>query len=278
MRRSLVPQESVGVGSKAPDYQRTDIPGCVIAARQFRGPVCLGHLEVEMQKAFRHSFYPWSGICNRSMTVASTFTTAKPLANLFDQAVDRNFDVVDQLLLAKTMVATILKFHSTPWLENWWTLQDIHYLGNHSEMANILSTLHLGAIIEEKQKQVSELPEPLPLTHAVANGTYAVANDTRRSQRIRNPVLHNLGVGLLQIDRWANLDPNAISNIDNMAMQRSRIGPKYRDLVQKCLYCDFGVGADLLKPQLQIAILDQVMRGLESMISGLKIDDDADGE
>ncbi|KAI3320341.1 hypothetical protein HD806DRAFT_507301 [Xylariaceae sp. AK1471] len=259
-------------GSKAQDYQCNDIPGCIIATQQLRGPACLGHLDVEMQNPFRHSFYPWSGTCNRSMTVAKAFATAKPLTNLFDQPVHKNFDILDQLLMAKTMVATILKFHSTPWLRSWWTLKDIHYLGNHTEMASVLSTLHLGAVIEKKQKQVCEQREPLPLTQAVAE-------DSGLSQRIRNTVLHNLGVGLLQIDRWTNLDPNAIDDIDKLATQRSRLGPKYRDLVQKCLYCDFGVGANLLKPQLQTAILDKVMRELESMVSGLKInDDDEEGE
>ncbi|KAI0448308.1 hypothetical protein F5B21DRAFT_522688, partial [Xylaria acuta] len=242
-RYSLVTHKIMNAGSKAQDYRCTGISGCVIAIQQLRGPACLGHLDVEMQKPFRHSFYPWPGICGGSMTVAKAFTTANPLANLFDQPVHKYFDILDQLLLAKTMVATIFKFHSTPWLGNWWMLKDIHYLGNQNQMASVLSTLHLEAIIEKKQKQGYEQPEPLPLTQTVAD-------DSGRSQRIRNTVLHNLGVGLLQIDRWVNLDPNAIDDIDKLATQRSRLGPKYRDLVQKCLYCDFGVGVDLLKPQL----------------------------
>ncbi|KAI0185939.1 hypothetical protein EV127DRAFT_395970 [Xylaria flabelliformis] len=266
-RHRLISHDGMDAELKAQDHRCANMPGCAIAAQQLRGPACLGHLDVEMQKPFRHSFYAWSGICNRSMTVAKTFAAAEPLTNLFNQPVHKNFDVLDQLLLAKTMVATILKFHSTPWLGSWWTLKDIHYLGNHDEMASVLSTLHLGSVIERKQKQVCKPPELLPLTRTVAG-------DSGRSQRIRNTVLHNLGVGLLEIDRWTNLDPNAIDNIDKLATQRSRFGPKYRDLVQKCLYCDFGVGADLLKPQLQIAVLDKVMRELESMISGLKINDD----
>ncbi|KAI0544720.1 hypothetical protein F4679DRAFT_576661 [Xylaria curta] len=266
LKHNLVSHKGMDAESEAQDYRCTNMPGCAIATRQLKGPACLGHLDIEMQMPFRHSFYAWSGICNRSMTVSKTFATAEPLTNLFNQPVHKNFDVLDQLLLAKTMVATILKFHSTPWLGSWWTLKDIHYLGNHNEMASVLSTLHLGSVIERKQKQVCKPPELLPLTRAVA--------DSGCSQRIRNTVLHNLGVGLLEIDRWTNLDPNAIDKIDKLATERSRLGPKYRDLVQKCLYCDFGVGADLLKPQLQIAILDKIMRELESMISGLKISND----
>ncbi|GAW25477.1 hypothetical protein SAMD00023353_0701260 [Rosellinia necatrix] len=223
-----------------------------------------------MEEEFRHSFYSWSGICSKSMMVADDVTTAKPLANLFNRPVHENFDILDQLLLAKTMVATILKFHSTPWLGNWWTLNDIHYLDEHGGMEGILGTVHLGAVMEKGQKQACEQAE-------VLSSTRQVTNSSERSQRIRNTVLHNLGVGLIQIDRWANLDPNAINDIEKLATQRSRFGPKYRDLVQKCLYCDFGVGANLLKPQLQTAILDKVMRELESIISGLRIDDDDAG-
>ncbi|KAI0509180.1 hypothetical protein F5B22DRAFT_658626 [Xylaria bambusicola] len=217
-RHSLLHHKVINSGLRAQNYQCTGIPGCAIATRQFRGAACLGHLDIEMQKSFRHSFYAWSGICNNNVTVAKTFATAEPLTNLFNQPVQKDFDVVDQLLLAKAMVATILKFHSTPWL--------------------------------------------------------GIADESRRSQRIRNTVLYNLGVGLLQIDRWTNLDPDAVDIIDNLATQRANMGPKYRDLVQKCLYCDFGVGADLLKPQLQIEILDKVVGELESMVAALRINDD----
>ncbi|KAI1148440.1 hypothetical protein F4825DRAFT_464916 [Nemania diffusa] len=266
---SLMPHEGVDSGSNTRGYQRTGIPSCVIATRQLENPACLGHLDVEMRDPFRHSFYTWSSICNGS-TKVEPFNSAKPLASLFEQPADMNFDMIDQLLMAKTMVATILKFHSTPWLGSWWTLKDLHYLANHSGMKGVLNTLHLGATIEMKRNQVCEQHQPLALTRGAAEGS------GRCSQRIRNTVLHNLGVGLLQIDRWKDLDPNSIDEIDKLAKQRSKLGPKYRDLVQKCLYCDFGVGADLLKPQLQTAILDKVVRELESMVAGLKLDDDDD--
>ncbi|KAI0147643.1 hypothetical protein GGR57DRAFT_476229 [Xylariaceae sp. FL1272] len=240
--------------------------GCFIASRPLIGSSCLGYIDVHLQTPFRHSFYPWSGICNRSLSVTDTFHTAKPLAKLFDLPVDKNFDIIDQLMMAKTMVSTILKFHSTPWLRDWWTLNDIHYLGTNAEMESVLSTLHLGAVLDKKQKQI-EQRGPLPVAQATEE-------DHRFTQRIRNTVLYNLGVGLLQIDRWIKLDPNEVADIDKLATQRSKLGPKYRELVQKCLYCDFGVGADLLKPQLQSAILNKVMRELEIMVSGLRIHDD----
>ncbi|KAI1129082.1 hypothetical protein F5Y10DRAFT_239146 [Nemania abortiva] len=265
-RNYLVSHQAVDEVSKAQDHQFTNVPGCAIATQKLRGSACLGHLNLGVHNSFRHSFYLWSGICNGNMMAAKAPTDVKSLSDLFDQPVHENFDILDQLLMAKTMVAIILKFHSTPWLEGWWTLNDIHYLGNQTEMENVLSTLHLGTIID-KQKQVCGRAE-------ASTPTQQITEDSWPSQRIRNAVLHNLGVGLLQIDRWTNLDPSAIDKIDKIAKQRSRFGPKYRDLVQKCLHCDFGVGSDLLNPQLQTAILDKVMGELEAMVSGLKISDD----
>ncbi|KAI0429635.1 hypothetical protein F5Y09DRAFT_331709 [Xylaria sp. FL1042] len=180
----LTPPGGINAKSKVKVSQYTDVPDFVITAQRLRDLACLGHLDVTMRDLLRHSFYPWSGICNGSMTASKVFTTIQPLTNIFNQPVYKNFDVVDQLLMAKTMVATMLKFHPTHWLRSY--------------------TLHLGAFC---------LPR-------------AIADDSMLSQRIRNTVLHNFG---------------------------------YRDIVQKCLYCDFGVGTDLLEHRLQTAIPDKVM-------------------
>ncbi|KAI0816116.1 hypothetical protein GGR55DRAFT_685779 [Xylaria sp. FL0064] len=246
-RHNLIPSDGINVKFRVKDSHPADVPGCALATQQLRGPSCLGYLDVIMRDPFRHSFYPWSGVCNGKMTASNLFNSAQPLANLLNQPVHTSFDIVDQLLMVKTMVATMLKFHSTPWLRS--------------------STLHLETVIENQQKGAYEQPEPL-------YPPQGVADDSRLSQRIRNTSIHNLGVILLQIDHWMHLDPNAIDEVDRLATQRSRLGPKYRDMVQKCLHCDFGVGTDLLKHQLQSAILDKVLHELESMVSGLRMDDD----
>ncbi|KAI0101745.1 hypothetical protein GGR51DRAFT_529213 [Nemania sp. FL0031] len=270
-RLGLLRRRRVNAGSSAQEHEYSHERSCIIAMQQLRDPKCLGYLDTEAQNLFRHSFYPWSGVCRGSTVAVKGVTIAKPLTDLFDQPVYESFDVLDQLLMAKAIVATILQFHSTPWLKSWWTMKDIHYLSNDIEMASVLSTLHFGIAMGRKYKQVCEQAEVEPPTQQVSESS-------EPSQHVRNPVLHNLGVCLLQIDRWVQLDPNAVDEIHKLALQRSRLGPKYRDLVQKCLHCDFGVGNDLLKEPLHNAIVDQIMGELESMVSGLKIDDDEEVE
>ncbi|KAJ8132989.1 hypothetical protein O1611_g638 [Lasiodiplodia mahajangana] len=264
---SLLPHRRANEGSNTQEDGYTSERSCIMKMQQLRDPACLGYVDIETQNLFRHSFYPWSGVCRGSTTAVKSVTTAKSLADLFDGPVYENFDILDQLLMAKTVVATILQFHSTPWLGSWWTMRDIHYLNNRIEMASVLSTLHFGIVMGRRHKRVCEQADVLPPAQQDAESGGP-------SQHVRNSVLHNLGVGLLQIDRWTHLDPNAVDEIHKLALQRSRLGPKYRDLVQKCLHCDFGVGDDLSTPKLQDAIVNQVMAELESMISGLEIDDD----
>jgi len=50
------------------------------------------------------------------------------------------------------------------------------------------------------------------------------------------------------------------------AAKPSRLGPRYDELAERCLSCDFGYGADLSKPQLQNAIYGGVIQELEEMV------------
>lgn len=79
--------------------------------------------------------------------------------------------------------------------------------------------------------------------------------------------MHSLGVALLQIGRWRYLDPEDVVQIRKLVGQKSRLGPRYDDLTSKCLFCDFGFGADLDRPHLQAAIYENVICELEKMIS-----------
>jgi hypothetical protein len=82
---------------------------------------------------------------------------------------------------------------------------------------------------------------------------------------IRNVTLHSLGAALLQIGRWKSMDTEDVVLVCKAAAKPSRLGPRYDDLTTKCLYCDFGFGADLNKPQLQGAIYESVVYELEQM-------------
>ena len=48
-------------------------------------------------------------------------------------------------------------------------------------------------------------------------------------------------------------------------------GPRYQELTQRVIDCDFGYGKDLKRPQLQEAMYNKVLVELESMIASLDI-------
>jgi hypothetical protein len=91
---------------------------------------------------------------------------------------------------------------------------------------------------------------------------------------IRNLTLHSLGVVLLQIGRWSRVEADDILQVRRLAQQVPRLGPKYRDLMQKCLNCDFGCGSSLTRPQLQQAVFEDVVEELDAMIRCLDISND----
>lgn len=247
------------------DVSRPRKVGCKTIADGFQSGACLGYLDAQVQNdPYRHSFYRWPGqFCSQgSIPLINTPSIPQSLAELFNHPIHEYYDIRDQLELAKSMVSVVLKFHSTPWLDHWWTLKDIGYLNASNEMTDVLNTLYLGAVLGCSPQL--EPPAARPKEQHLRPG-------------IRNAALYNLGVALLQIDRWKDLDPNAAADIDKLSAW-SRFGPKYRDIVQRCLHCNFGVDYDLTKPKLQMAVLDKVMGELDSMLAGLMIDDDDDDD
>ncbi|XXH02855.1 hypothetical protein Hte_009243 [Hypoxylon texense] len=245
------------------DIGRLRKVGCKTIADAFQSGDCLGYLDVQVQNCtYRNSFYRWPGqVCSQDLIpLADAPSIPQSLNELFNYPIHEYYDIRDQLELAKSMVSVVLKFHSTPWLDHWWTLKDIGYLNASNKMIDVLNTLYLGAVLGCSPRL--DLPE-------------ACQKEQNPRPGIKNAALYNLGVALLQIDRWKDLDPNAAADIDKLSVW-SRFGPKYRDIVQRCLHCNFGVDYDLTKPKLQTAVLDKVMGELDSMLSGLMIDDDDD--
>jgi len=91
-------------------------------------------------------------------------------------------------------------------------------------------------------------------------------DDARIFCGIRNMTIFNLGVALLQIGRWEVLDTDDVVRIRRAASKPSKLGPRYDELTQRCLNCDFGFGDDLEKPQLQCAVYESVVCELEHMV------------
>ncbi len=187
------------------------------------------------------------------------------LASILHQRKEVGISVNEQLRLALRLARSVLQYHSTPWWRVNWTLSDISYFDVDSELSVSLATLHIDAKLVPRG-------DGLDMTDVQKDVSTAASDDARAQMYfgIRNVTIYNLGAALLQIGRWESLDAGDVVVIREKAAAPSRLGPRYDDLTAKCLYCDFGLGGDLNKPQLQGAVYENVVAELEQMVNLLE--------
>jgi hypothetical protein len=99
------------------------------------------------------------------------------------------------------------------------------------------------------------------------------------SKNIRNMALYRLGVALLEIGFWKEFDSFDVTEIRQLADPKGTnrlrtVYPRYLEIAQRCLDCDFGYGTDLRKKSLQQSVYDKVINELDGMIAAMDISDD----
>lgn len=228
----------------------------------------LGHIDSSVQEAFRHCFFPCLNDprCN-DMGLGDVMAMNEVLG----QSIHNRLDIVSQLRLAHCLVSMVLKFNSTPWLNDMWSVGDIAFFRQGDDLTKSLQTLHLGA---ELIHSVPDSEDFMMEVESPANLAHHSVEDARYKHGVGNITLFSLGAALLAIGRWERVDHNDIEGIRRLASQGSYLGPVYQELTQKVLDCDFGYGKDLKKPRLQEAIYEMIILELESMIASLDISRD----
>ncbi|CRK18870.1 hypothetical protein BN1723_012245 [Verticillium longisporum] len=237
---------------------------------------CLGHLDIESEAGYRHSFYPGfqQSICRKANR------DPVPISQVFEPTAAEYVTMLDRLKLARSLVSAVLKFHSTPWLRDMWQLQDLSiFPTDNDDLTRSLNTLHVGVGFARRnaQRQAPESMEGVLCPEDLASGQMGEHEESLCS--IDNKALFSLGVALLQIDRWVRLNvetPDDVVDIRKLSRRRFALGPQYGKITQKCLRCDFGHGDDLSKPRLQEAVYGSLVGVLEKMISSLDLNDDED--
>jgi hypothetical protein len=219
---------------------------------------CIGYLDANGN--VRHQLM--AAFDTESTTIQTSARSTSKLASILEPSRRVSLTVHGQMKLALRIARSMLQYHSTPWWRSSWSLADLSYFDIDTELSNSLATLHIdtklprdqGALVmQDMQQQVADEVE--------ADND----DDARLFCGIRNLTLYNLGVALLQIGRWETLETDDIIKVRKAAGKASRLGPRYDALTEKCLYCDFGFGDDLEKPQLQSAVYDSVICELEHM-------------
>ncbi|KAL7800167.1 hypothetical protein V8C37DRAFT_364331 [Trichoderma ceciliae] len=227
----------------------------------------LGHIDSSMQETFRHCFFP----CSKGSPCSNMgLDDVMPMDEALGQSAWNKLTIVGQLRLAHRLVSAVLKFNSTPWLNETWSVADVSFFRQGDDLTKSLQTLHFGVELihrgPEPAASLMEVESPTSLAHS--------AEDAQYKHGVRNVTLYSLGAALLAIGRWERIDHNDIEGVRRLASQSCYLGPVYQELTQKILDCDFGYGRDLKKPRLQEAIYETVVLELESMISSLDISAD----
>ncbi|KAI0101571.1 hypothetical protein GGR51DRAFT_530148 [Nemania sp. FL0031] len=223
--------------------------------------ICLGFIDNYSEETFRHSLYHVAeGRGYEPQQLVS-------MLQIMKRPIESSLSVVDQLKLARSLVAAVLKFHSTPWLEQYFALNNLSVFQSTPNLSICLQTLHFDANFGGASSR-DGLESMSPSTLAVLKEI----EEAKLHYGIRNLTLWCLGTILLQIGRWAVVDsPDDVLIIRKLSSQAPALGPRYQELTKRCLECDFGYGADLSNSRLQQAIYENVVCELTTMISSLDI-------
>ncbi|RTE69389.1 hypothetical protein BHE90_016230, partial [Fusarium euwallaceae] len=238
---------------------------------------CLGYIDSHSQNTFRHLFYESSA--NHGDQFSGQLALMAPqdlmsMSDILSHPAEMSLSIVEQLKLARNMVSAVLKFYSTPWLQEYFSLYDLSFFWMGQDLQSCLRTLHVGADFVQCPSPDSSMSED-KLGCTVASGFCSAELDSAKLEHgIRNLTLWSLGTVLLQIGRWSKVAPDDVRSVRKLSSQVPSLGPKYRDLTKKCLECDFGYGDDLSKPRLQQAVYEGLVCELSNMIGSLDIVED----
>lgn len=198
--------------------------------------------------------------------------------SILGQPIDKAFTIVHQLRLALQVASAVLKFHSTPWLNEYWSARDLYFFQGIDcrDLSASLRTLHLSIDVVNEQKPEHVEACPFSGIDVSMSGTSMPSmpgpiEEAKITYGIRNMCLYSLGVVLLAIGRWRCVDLGNVTEVRRLADEPCHLGPRYRELTQKVLDCDFGLGKDLKRPMLQKAVYENVLLELGSMIEHLDL-------
>ncbi|KIL88410.1 hypothetical protein FAVG1_08490 [Fusarium avenaceum] len=227
----------------------------------------IGFLDVSNDQCRRYHFHSSSFAQDQDWKINGAF----PLNILFD---DNGLDFasfIDRLKMARAIAIAALTYNSTPWLSECWRLGNLSFLAQGYDIQSALRSLHLG--VELKSKNVLMQGLSTPESFRLSQST----EDERTLHGIKNISLYSLGVALLGIDKWRDLDLDDVLQV-RKAAQSSSFGDRYRNIVRKCLGCEFRNETDLAQSRLHRAVYEEVVGSLESMIASLELQDDDDDD
>ncbi|EUC45205.1 hypothetical protein COCMIDRAFT_96258 [Bipolaris oryzae ATCC 44560] len=226
---------------------------------------CVRFLEVaKSQPVMRFMFYYASKLATHDISSFARRKGALPIKSLVQR-----FRMLQQLTLAHKLTEAVLQYHSTSWLPQAWTLQDVAYFTDPSRadvnnISDALDSLHLS----------NRFPDDSSLTTEPKHN----ALDLKHTFGVRNLTLAKLGVALLEICAQREITGPQLNStpsdiiaarklLDEKHHSIQTLGPKYLEVVRKCIHCDFSCDDDLHGDALQSAVYTEVVCALQEMKS-----------
>ena len=235
--------------------------------RQHSQPnACMGMLD--HTDSCKHLVYP-----SKNQPRSGRATSLEQVISLISQqGLAGGLPQYKKLHLAKSLAIAVLQYHATPWLKVSWRSQDIFFNADESNDTAPsrlnLKAPHLNVRIKTSDQILSQTS----------------TNSTRSI--VRNPLLFNLGVMLLEVAYCAPLRslelPCDLENGERTTLTEvfaarrlagslgREIGGTYGKIVKKLLECDFGCGDDLNDPKLQFGFHTDVVCALERLEQGFR--------
>ena len=239
---------------------------------------------LKTQEMSRYVFY----ISTSSSITEYQIRTSEPKLSLYDhlQQESRNsITISHQMLLALKLCRAVLQFHSSPWLEEEWSLAQLQLLYTPNSTPGDLS-LYLNSRLPS---QLSLADREVQLDSTLSPSGPKIIDRSKsplsaaQHRGVDNITLFCLGMALLEIAHWKPIselqeeyDNDQIDTARRLAHGSTSLGHWYDQIVKKCLRCDFAFGADLKNTALQRAIYSDVVCPLEDLVArlgGLQIKD-----
>lgn len=227
---------------------------------------CIGLLE-ETEK-YRHLVYlPQASPVpqqTRTISLATLFRTARK------QDLSDGLALHERIGLAKLLSTAVLQFHATSWLGGRWRSEDVLFFyvdpsTRGVEEIKSFNAPYMNVSVKGINGPLSRVPT-FPTTRSF----------------VQNPLLFDLGVMLLELAFQAPLrqlqKPVDLENgqedmhtefftAKRLCRSSMQLGLRYKEVARKCIHCDFGIGDDLNKPELQEAFYREIICELDKLES-----------
>jgi hypothetical protein len=205
----------------------------------------------------KHQQHSWSSLSLRQI-LSGQASIGQPLTRY------------DKLQTAVQIASSILQLYNTPWLDEKWTKDDVHFVKKPSSEARALY----------------KHPYVKRDFSANCNNTATQAQQTK-SRLIRNQTLFTLGVLLIEI--WYGKPIGKLHTTDDLDCANTpgpdwcaadrlvrheleyEAGKTYKEAVRRCLQCDFNSpDGNLNDQELQKAVFEGVVLPLETTFKQFK--------